>query len=73
LICKINVITDIVVKIENSIDEWGSGYKTDIHFTAAAYKPVYEEHLNKLDRFEEHTKDYGILSKILQRLHDNGR
>ena len=40
---------------------------------AAAYKPVYEEHLKKLSKFDEHTKDYGILPKILQRLHDNGR
>ena len=45
----------------------------DIHFTAAAYKRAYEEHLKKLDKFEAHTKDYGILPKILQRLHDNGR
>ena len=48
----------------------------DIHFTAAAYKRVYEEHLKKLDKFEAHTnvttKDYGILPKFLQRLHDNG-
>ena len=29
--------------------------------------------LKKLDKFEAHTKDYGILPKILQRLHDNGR
>jgi hypothetical protein len=40
---------------------------------AAAYKSVYGDHLKKLDKFEEHTKDYGILPKILQRLHDNGR
>ncbi|KIM72699.1 hypothetical protein PILCRDRAFT_15899 [Piloderma croceum F 1598] len=26
-----------------------------------------------LDKFEEHTKEHGILPKILQRLHDNGR
>jgi hypothetical protein len=40
---------------------------------AAAYKPVYKEHLKELDNFEEHTKDYGILLKILQRLHNNGQ
>ncbi|KIM91541.1 hypothetical protein PILCRDRAFT_24857, partial [Piloderma croceum F 1598] len=54
--------------IENSIDEWGSGHKTDINFTAVAYKPVYEQHLRMLDKFEEHTKEHGILPKILQRL-----
>ena len=63
----------LLISIENSIDEWGSGHKIDIHFTAAAYKPVYEEHLKNLDKFADHTKDYGILPKILQRLHNNGR
>ena len=40
---------------------------------AVAYRPVYEEHLKMLDKFEEHTKEHGILPKILQRLHNNGQ
>ena len=39
---------------------------------AASYKSVYEEHLKMLDKFEEHTKEHGIVPKLLQRLHDNG-
>lgn len=60
-------------QVENSIDEFGNGIQTNIPFTAEAYKSNYEEHLQMLDHFEEHTKDVGILPKILQRLHDNGR
>jgi hypothetical protein len=59
------------VYIENCINEWGSGQKTDIHFTAASYNSVYEEHLKMLDKFEEYTKEHGIVPKLLQRLHDN--
>ena len=50
-------------QVENSIDKFGNGIQTNIPFTAEAYKSNYEEH----------TKDVGILPKILQHLHDNGR
>ena len=31
------------------------------------------EHLKNLDKFDEHTKAQGLLSKLLMELHDNGR
>jgi len=61
------------LQIECCIDEFATGSKIDIPFTADAYKDIFEEHLQMLDKFEEHTKEHGILPKLLQRLHDNGR
>jgi len=61
------------LQIECCIDEFGTGSKIDIPFTAEAYKDVFREHLQMLDKFEEHTKEHKILPKLLQRLHDNGR
>lgn len=34
---------------------------------------MYNEHLNNLDKFAEHTQAQGILPKLLMSLHDNGR
>jgi hypothetical protein len=66
-------LTSASLQIECCIDEFATGSKIDIPFTADAYKDVFAEHLQMLDKFEEHTKDHKILPKLLQRLHNNGR
>jgi len=66
-------LTSASLQIECCIDEFATGSKIDIPFTADAYKDVFAEHLQMLDKFEEHTKDHKILPKLLQHLHNNGR
>ncbi|KAJ7447657.1 hypothetical protein FB451DRAFT_1535804 [Mycena latifolia] len=57
----------------NLIDEWATGIRTDIPFTANEYRSTYEAHLAALREFEESTKPHKILENILVRLHNIGR
>ncbi|KAJ6549154.1 hypothetical protein B0H10DRAFT_1851265 [Mycena sp. CBHHK59/15] len=63
----------ILSSIDCSIDEWATGIKTDVPFTATDYRSVYQEHLKCLAEFEEHTKPHNILGNILTRMHNIGR
>ncbi|KAJ7182098.1 hypothetical protein C8R46DRAFT_1069184 [Mycena filopes] len=64
----------VLSAIECCIDEWATGIKTDVPFTSADYRSVYEEHVKCLDEFEEHTSQRAdILGNILTRLHNIGR
>ncbi|KZP22922.1 hypothetical protein FIBSPDRAFT_738198, partial [Athelia psychrophila] len=63
----------ILTAIECCIDEWASGTRDAIEFSADEYESKYHAHVSNLDRFEEHTKAYNILPKLLMDLHDNGR
>ncbi|KAJ7059630.1 hypothetical protein C8F01DRAFT_1254545 [Mycena amicta] len=59
--------------IENCIDEWVTGTKTPIPFTANDYRSMYQGHVMSLKRFEQYTADYGILDNLRKSLYDNGR
>ncbi|KAJ6555893.1 hypothetical protein B0H19DRAFT_1151495 [Mycena capillaripes] len=63
----------VLTAIECCIDEWATGIKTDVPFTAADYRSVYQEHLKCLDDFEKHTAPCDILGNILTRAHNVGR
>ncbi|KAJ7840202.1 hypothetical protein B0H14DRAFT_2512693 [Mycena olivaceomarginata] len=63
----------VLSAIECSIDEWATGVKTDVPFTSADYRSVYQEHLKCLDQFEKHTAPRDILGNILTRTHNIGR
>ncbi|KAJ7811472.1 hypothetical protein B0H14DRAFT_3755076, partial [Mycena olivaceomarginata] len=58
---------------ENTIDEWLTGIRTDVPFTANEYRSVYETHLKSLQDYKTHTAKYGLLDKILTRMHNIGR
>lgn len=60
------------VQIECCIDEWISGIRSDIPFSAALYKDVYEDHIRCLERFNRVTKQI-ILPNILVKLYNRGR
>ncbi|KAF7295757.1 hypothetical protein HMN09_01118200 [Mycena chlorophos] len=62
-----------IQKIENCIDEWASGSRTDINFTANEYRPVYEAHIEALEAFKVAGSKTQILEKILTRIHAVGR
>jgi hypothetical protein len=62
-----------VSQTENTIDEYLTGIRTDVPFTANEYRSVYETHLKSLRQFREHTIKYELLDKILTRLHNIGR
>ncbi|KAG1806059.1 hypothetical protein EV424DRAFT_1516950 [Suillus variegatus] len=63
----------LLASIECCIDEWGTGIKEDVKFSAANYASVYNTHLDSLQRFEEHTAPYKLLEKIRVNLHDAAR
>ncbi|KAI0265221.1 hypothetical protein BC834DRAFT_843806 [Gloeopeniophorella convolvens] len=62
-----------ITAIECCIDEWSSGSKNATHFTGAAYKDLYEDHLQSLIDFDEHTQVKNLGLKLRRTLHDTGR
>lgn len=66
-------VANFLEQVENSIDEWATGIRTDIPFTTNEYRSVYESHLEALQRFEDSTEPHKILDNILVRLHNIGR
>ncbi|KAJ7062181.1 hypothetical protein C8F01DRAFT_126258 [Mycena amicta] len=63
----------VLTVIECCIDEWLSGVRTDVPFTAAEYASVYRGHLTSLEEFEKRTAPHPILEKILMRIHTDAR
>ncbi|KDQ54673.1 hypothetical protein JAAARDRAFT_401315 [Jaapia argillacea MUCL 33604] len=63
----------LLTVIECCIDEWGSGIKTDINFTAVEYKRVYDAHVESLVNFGQHTSHYNLLDKLCNKLAVDGR
>jgi hypothetical protein len=59
--------------MECGIDEWGTGIKTDIVFTAVDYHTVFSPHLKCLRDFWEATKKHELLDKICVKLYNVGR
>ncbi|KAG1727146.1 hypothetical protein EDD22DRAFT_961298 [Suillus occidentalis] len=63
----------VYTAVECCIDEWTDGEWTDINFSSAEYKDVYDKHLANLRKFNTQTKAHGILDSILKAINDNGR
>ncbi|KAJ7833858.1 hypothetical protein B0H14DRAFT_3710162 [Mycena olivaceomarginata] len=57
---------------ENTIDEYLTGIRTDVPFTANEYRSVYDTHLWSLREFREDTTKYNLLDKILTRMRNVG-
>ncbi|KAG2086450.1 uncharacterized protein F5147DRAFT_728944 [Suillus discolor] len=60
----IKTIALVLMAIECCVDEWSQGIKEDIKFTSAGYGAVYNHHFSSLQRFDERTAPYKLLSKI---------
>ena len=60
------------LQIECCIDEWISGIRSDIPFSTALYKDVYQDHIRCLERFDKVTNQL-ILPNILVKLYNRGR
>ncbi|KAJ7055349.1 hypothetical protein C8F01DRAFT_464944 [Mycena amicta] len=69
----IPAVAFLLTVIENCIDEWLTGTRTAVPFTANEYRSIYQGHIMSLERFQQHTAQYGILDGIRRRLYDNGR
>ncbi|KAJ7769469.1 hypothetical protein B0H16DRAFT_1715925 [Mycena metata] len=63
----------VLAVTENNIDEYLTGIRTDVPFTANDYRAVYEGHLKSLEEFAVHTQEVKLLDKILKRIHSVGR
>ena len=59
--------------MECGIDEWGTGIKTEVPFTAMDYRPMFDAHLKCLREFREATKKHELLDKICLKLYNVGR
>ncbi|KAJ7737952.1 hypothetical protein B0H16DRAFT_1761969 [Mycena metata] len=66
-------LAGLLTVIENTIDEYLTGIRTDVPFTANDYRSVYQTHLRALKEFEEHTAKYKLLNTILVRMHNVAR
>ncbi|KAJ7214502.1 hypothetical protein GGX14DRAFT_360216, partial [Mycena pura] len=69
----IKALALVLTAIENTIDEYMTGMRIDIPFTAAEYRPVYESHVKSLLLFAENGAKYQLMEKILTRIHKVGR
>ncbi|KAF8220648.1 hypothetical protein L208DRAFT_1332651 [Tricholoma matsutake] len=68
----ISALALVLAAIECCIDEWITGVRTDIPFSTALYKDIYEDHIHCLERFDKITKQQ-ILTNILIKLYNRGR
>ncbi|PCH44892.1 hypothetical protein WOLCODRAFT_154920 [Wolfiporia cocos MD-104 SS10] len=61
--------------IENCIDEYATGVKEDIPFTATTYKGVFEQHYRCLDDLRKYTerREVDMLQKLQAKLHTTAR
>lgn len=60
-------------QMECGIDEWGTGIKTEVAFTAVDYRSVFDAHLKCLHDFRDATKKHELLDKICMKLYNVGR
>ncbi|KAG2098575.1 hypothetical protein BD769DRAFT_1644081 [Suillus cothurnatus] len=67
---RAEAIALVLMAIECCIDEWATGLKEDVKFSAATYSSVYSSHFDSLRRFEERTAAYKLFDKICVNLHD---
>ncbi|KAJ7060230.1 hypothetical protein C8F01DRAFT_1141987 [Mycena amicta] len=63
----------VLTVMENCVDEWITGTRVDVPFTANKYRSVYQSHIKSLEAFQVHGARHQILEKILTKLHNNGR
>ncbi|GBE84276.1 hypothetical protein SCP_0602540 [Sparassis crispa] len=63
----------VLAAIECCIDEWAMGIKENVQFTALSYKPIFNAHLECLERFDKHTVRYKLLGRLCKSLHANAR
>ncbi|KAJ7024229.1 hypothetical protein C8F04DRAFT_1303043 [Mycena alexandri] len=73
-------LAGLLTVIENTIDEYLTGIRTNVPFTANDYRSVYRTHLRAVKEFEEHTAKYKLLHttvpfwySILVRMHNVAR
>ncbi|KAH9910241.1 uncharacterized protein B0H18DRAFT_896253, partial [Fomitopsis serialis] len=71
---SIETFAFVLAAIECGIDEWGTGTRTEVHFTADDYRPVYETHKASLEAFDTFSDDaHRVLLKIRTKLHNEAR
>ncbi|KAF8201297.1 hypothetical protein K438DRAFT_1582366, partial [Mycena galopus ATCC 62051] len=63
----------MLTAVECGIDEWATGIKTDVPFTAADYRSIYLDHIKSLTDFEKRSAPRDILGNILTCLHNIGQ
>lgn len=59
--------------MECAINEWASGIKADISFSAADYRSIHVSHLKCLQDFDAATKKHDLLIKISSKMYNVGR
>ncbi|KAH7918096.1 hypothetical protein BV22DRAFT_1051968 [Leucogyrophana mollusca] len=62
-----------IQQMECAIDKWAHSSRDKVTFTKEEYKSVFKVHLQSLKDFNEHSKEYQLVPKLLQWIHDSGR
>ncbi|KAF8546210.1 hypothetical protein OG21DRAFT_1427745, partial [Imleria badia] len=65
-------VTHYIEQIECAINEWESGVHEMIVFKEHEFSSVYQKHLDSLEEFKTMTASIGLLTKLLQQVHNNG-
>lgn len=60
-------------QIECSIDEWLTGSKASVTFSASDYKAIYMAHIRSLMDYGQETSRRDLLGKLQTRLYNYGR
>ncbi|GLB45402.1 hypothetical protein LshimejAT787_2200650 [Lyophyllum shimeji] len=72
----ISALALVLTVIECCLDEWMTGIKTSIEFSAKLYGDVYASHKKHINDFKAYTvknKAGNLLDSILEKLHNRGR
>ena len=60
-------------KVECCLDEWVTGEREDVDFSANTYAPKYEQHMARLKDFDGKTKADKIVPRLCQLLLMNAK
>lgn len=60
-------------KVECCLDEWVTGEREDVDFSANTYTPKYEQHLARLKDFDAKTRVNKIMPRLCQHLLANAK
>ena len=65
-------VTHYIEQIECAINEWESGVREMIVFKEHEFSSVYKKHFDSLEEFKTMTALIGLLTKLLQQVHNDG-
>jgi hypothetical protein len=60
------------MQIECALDKWRSGSYSAVAFTSSEYKPIFDNALEMLKKFDEDTREHKLLPRIQKAIFSAG-